>query len=283
MTPSSFSAAPQKSAPKADTIGYKMKRLVHYINSKFKTTMFEIVSRIQILNVTINYLYGAFNRISGIMKQAADSFQKHSAFLAGTVKDNHHYIENVHNNFGVIDKTFDESFQITDALHGIAKVTGDNLSAINNIAELTNILALNASIEAARAGAAGKGFAVVAQEIRKHAATTQDAIKTISQNIKELIQHINRLAERMNAMRDEVKAGKSLMQSMVELSTRESTALNEVSEDMASIITTFSEYERMAATLEKMLEQSNASKIDIERMLMMIRGTLEGLEKKPVP
>jgi methyl-accepting chemotaxis protein len=256
-----------------------MKRLIHYITSKFKIMMQAILSRCHKLNATIIYLYDAFNRVLQVMQKTNTSFQKNSEVLVEVSNNNQQYIEKVNHNFTVIDKTFDDSFQLSDALQGIAKTTGDNLAAIHNIAELTNILALNASIEAARAGAAGKGFAVVAQEIRKHAATTKDAIETISQNIKQLIIHITSLSERMNTMRAEVKEGKSLVQQIVALSSQEATVLALFNTDIAAIKETFQEYEQIAATMEKMLQQSDTSKTDIEQMLTLIQDSMESIEK----
>ncbi|MDR2793232.1 MAG: methyl-accepting chemotaxis protein [Treponema sp.] len=213
------------------------------------------------------------------MKKTNLSFQKNAEILIAVSKDNQKYTEAVNHNFTSIDKTFEDSFQLTDTLHGIAKVSGDNLAAIHNIAELTNILALNASIEAAHAGAAGKGFAVVAQEIRKHAATTKDAIETISQNIKQLILHIESLSQKMNGMKDEVKEGKSLIQKIVALSEQEHTVLIVVDADITRLQETFQEYDKISETLKKTIEQSDSSRANIEQMLVLFQDSMESLEK----
>ena len=106
-----------------------------------------------------------------------------------------------------IDHAVSESAQSVQKLGDRGEQIGEVITVINDIADQTNLLALNAAIEAARAGEAGRGFAVVADEVRKLADRTTKATDEIADSIRAIQADTDQAVDRMSAGQEHVKAG----------------------------------------------------------------------------
>ena len=117
----------------------------------------------------------------------------------------------------VVQQTVDDMQSIKEAVSSVSasieelgkqgQQIGQIIEVINDIADQTNLLALNAAIEAARAGEHGRGFAVVADEVRKLADRTTKATGEIAENIQAIQQETGSAVERMNTGTQQVEKG----------------------------------------------------------------------------
>ncbi|MCX5689508.1 MAG: methyl-accepting chemotaxis protein [Planctomycetota bacterium] len=146
---------------------------------------------------------------------------------------------------------------------------GEIIKVINDIADQTNLLALNAAIEAARAGEHGRGFAVVADEVRKLADRTTKATEEIAQSIQAIQQETLGAVDRMNTGTSQVQAG-------VARATKAGDSLN-------AIVTSARDVATMIQSIAAAAEEQSAAGEQVSRNIQSInsvtRETAQGADQ----
>ncbi len=118
--------------------------------------------------------------------------------------------EQMHNNLGAIEKIVQQVHKSNESIGALCdsnKNIADLAGTIREIADQTNLLALNAAIEAARAGEHGRGFAVVADEVRKLAERTVTSANSIAALLDKVTGHSDLAIAAMQAIIDDVEQG----------------------------------------------------------------------------
>jgi methyl-accepting chemotaxis protein len=158
---------------------------------------------------------------------------------------------------GIADQV-QESSKVISNLGKKSEQIGQIIGVINDIADQTNLLALNAAIEAARAGEHGRGFAVVADEVRKLAERTTKATEEVAKSIQE-VQH------ETNAAVSNIKAGTERVTKGVDLA-------NNAGQVLEKIVTGSKNVESMIQSIAAAAEEQSAATEQISRSLEQINA-----------
>ncbi|MBF0621300.1 MAG: CZB domain-containing protein [Magnetococcales bacterium] len=180
--------------------------------------------------------------------------------------------------------------QAADVMHKLvdsAKEIDNVVEVINSIAEQTNMLALNASIEAAGAGEAGKGFAVVANEVKDLARQTGDATRMISNNIQEIQQRTDEamdvVSRTVHLIEEINESNESITESVDEQSATThgiSSAINTVSTASGEVTRNAEELEAAAHEVARAAAESASGSHEIATAAAGIADTTNSLVER---
>jgi len=228
---------------------------IYNANTEMSTDIIHQNDQINLIASAIEELSASASEVSQSSNFAALSAQQ----TYTTAKKGGDIVNNSLQQMNEISNAFDDSASAVLALSEQSQQIAEILEVISGIAEQTNLLALNAAIEAARAGEQGRGFAVVADEVRNLASRTTKATADVETAIEQMRNHTESSVNNMTCGREKVTSGIEESQKVAQILTEIIDYASETSSQVESIATAAEQ--QSAVTLEIASNSDQASRM----------------------
>jgi methyl-accepting chemotaxis protein len=232
--------------------------LVSEIGQKLDSMEESTVTVTEDLEVTYNVLDEFVQKLNGVVVSIEDGSQQQQALV-------------------------EKVASLTDQ----AKNIKDVLAIISDIADQTNLLALNAAIEAARAGEHGRGFAVVADEVRKLAERTQRSLSEISANVNLITQNVVEISEETDATSKSMHTIADAAQELIVSSNDTKSKLDVTKEQSVGVmhesIYIATKTKGLIATMDDILEITNQNgglRVNVEDAVVALSKDAQTLQQE---
>ncbi len=206
---------------------------------------------------------------------SVDESRKIAEDAAKYSKEGQEAIEDTIGGMRNINQKVEELVSVVDNLGKSSEEIGKITDVISDIADQTNLLALNAAIEAARAGEHGRGFAVVADEVRKLAERSQQAAGEIGNLIRGIQQEVQNAVKSSEEGRQEVEKGMELAKHAGDTFSKINESIQSIT-NMIETIAKNSEKERDGGKLAKELTEKTLESVN--HITALIKGETESIQ-----
>ena len=215
-------------------------------------------SKITEQQMQTDQLATAINEMAAAVQEVAHNTQQAATAADKANQETGNGRSIVNGNIDAMDNLASEIQKASAVIHQLQSESneiGGVLDVIKGIAEQTNLLALNAAIEAARAGEQGRGFAVVADEVRTLASRTQESTQEIQNMIERLQSRAQEAVKVMNENQAQSQAGVENASRVNDSLQNISTAIEEISDLNTQIASAADEQSHVAEEVNRNIQQ----------------------------
>lgn len=212
---------------------------------------------------------GKFSQEIMTVATKGESVKEHSDRMLQLTEDGNHYMDASIQKMAVINETMKESLERVKGLDYKTNDISKLVNVIQEIAAQTNLLALNAAIEAARAGEHGRGFAVVADEVRKLAEQVRESVTDITSIVVDIQNESKQVVESLDEGNHLVDEGTMQIQTTGETFTQLKEAIEGVGVQIHS----------MESSLYNVLDDTKTINAAIENIAAISEESAAGVEQ----